>query len=119
MAVEVDEVRVPRRRRPGFSVADRVLRDVLGTTRLRVAADLWLLLPDDLPARFTTADLADRLARPADFARRVAYCLLHSGAVEVVDRSGGRRVYARPGAALSGSAGPTGRSRPGPPGRGR
>ncbi len=95
LAVEVDEVRVARRRRPGYSVVDRVLREVVETVRLREGLDLWSLLPGDLSGRFTTSDLADRIARPADFARRVAYCLHQSGAVEMVSKEGNRRIYER------------------------
>ena len=111
LAVEVDEVRVARRRRPGYEVVDRILREVVETVSLREAADLWDLLPYDLPGRFTTADLGDRLGRTVDFARRVAYCLLHTGAAEVVAKAGSRRVYARSPAVLSGPVAPTGRGR--------
>lgn len=95
LAVAIDEVRVSRKRRPGFAVVDRTLREVIGTTPLRVAADAWSLLPDGLPSPFTTRDLAEHLGRPDAFAQRVAYCLRHSGAAEVVDRRGRRLVYER------------------------
>jgi hypothetical protein len=95
LGVEVDEVRVPRRRRPGYLVVDRSLREVRETVRLRESADLWSLLPVDLPGRFHTRDLADRLGRPLAFAQRVAYCLRLGGAVEVVEKRGNHRVYAR------------------------
>ena len=99
VGVEVDEVRVPRRRRPGYLVVDRILREVHETVRLRESADLWSLLPDDLPDRFDTRDLAELLARPLAFAQRVAYCLRECGAVDVVEKQGNHRVYARSSAA--------------------
>ena len=95
LAVEVDEVRVARRRRPGYSVVDRVLKAVVGAVSLKEADDLWSLLPGDLPARFTSADLAGRIGRPLRFARRATYCLRRSGAARVVAKAGNSRVYER------------------------
>ena len=97
LAVAIDEVRIPRRRRPGYAVVDRRLREVLGTTTLREAGDAWDLLPVGLPDPFTTGDLADRLDRPEPFAQRVAYCLRLAGAVDVIGKRGNRRIYARIG----------------------
>jgi len=93
LAVEVDEIRVAHRRRPGYLVVDRVLREVRETIRLREPGDLWSLLPSDLPGRFTTLDLAESLGRPLAFAQRVAYCLRHGGAASIVDRRGHHRVF--------------------------
>ena len=99
-AVAVDEVRVARRRWPGYRVADRALVEVVETVRLTRADDLWRLLPEgEWSARFTTADLAEVLARPSEFARRVAYCLRVCGAAEAVGKAGNRWIYERTGAA--------------------
>jgi hypothetical protein len=95
LAVEIDEVRVPRRRWPGHAVVDRRLREVVATVPLRVAADLWTLLPEGVEGPFTTFDLAERLGRPLAFAQRVAYCLRLSGAAETVGKRGNRLVYSR------------------------
>lgn len=95
LAVAIDEVRVPRRRRPGYAVVDRLLRDVRQTASLVKADDLWSLLPADLPAPFTTIDLAQYLDRPVDFAQRIAYCLRHSGAAVSHEKLGNRLAYAR------------------------
>lgn len=95
LAVEVDEIRVHRRRRPGYSVVDRVLKDVVETTSLKDADDLWSLLPRDLPDRFTTKDLAERIGRPLHFAQKVGYCLRQSGAAGVVAKVGNLLVYER------------------------
>jgi hypothetical protein len=95
LAVEIDEVRIARRRWPGFRVADRMLREVTATVPLRTAADLWSLLPTPFAGPFTTLDLADRLGRPVDFAQRIAYCLRLSGAAEVVGKRGNRLIYSR------------------------
>jgi hypothetical protein len=97
LEVTIDEVRVPRRRRPGYSVADRILGTIHSTTCLRDAVDLWMLLPDHRIGRkpFTTLELAKQIDRPIWFAQRVAYCLRKSGAVNVAGKTGNRRVYIR------------------------
>lgn len=97
LEVTIDEVRVPRRRWPGYSVADRILGAIHETTCLRRAADLWTLLPGHCIGRepFTTRELADQIGRPVWFAQRVAYCLRLSVAVSVVGKSGNRRIYVR------------------------
>ena len=97
LGVTIDEVRLPRRRRPGYAVADRRLGEIHGTTSLVRAADLWSLLPASCHGRdtFTTRDLAERLGRPLGFAQRVAYCLRLTGAARVVGRAGNRRIYLR------------------------
>jgi hypothetical protein len=105
LGVAIDEVRVPRRRWPGYAVVDRRLRDVVAAFTLRDEADLWALLPDPPDGPFTTRELADRLGRPLPFAQRVAYCLRLSGAVETVGKAGNRRVYRRPAMAAGPGAG--------------
>lgn len=93
--VRIDEIRVPRRRRPGFAVVDRFLRESGSTVSLRVAGDLRRLIPDPPPDRFTTADLAEAIDRPMPFAQRVAYCLRLAGAARPVGKLGNRIVYER------------------------
>jgi hypothetical protein len=95
LAVEVDEIRVERRRRPGYSVVDRVLKAVVESVSLKLADDLWSLLPVDLPDRFTSTDLAERIDRPIHSARRATYCLRKCGAARVVAKVGNTRVYER------------------------
>jgi hypothetical protein len=95
LGVTIDEVRVPRRRRPGYRVVDRLLGEIRGSTTLTRAADLWVLLPANCAAGepFTTRELAIWLKRPLRFAQRVVYCLRHSGAVRVVGKTGNRVIY--------------------------
>ena len=97
LGVTVDEVRMPRRRRPGYVVADRRLGVICSSATLARADDLWALLPDGCDGRepFTTSDLAARLGRPAWFAQRVAYCLRLTGAARVEGKVGNRIVYVR------------------------
>ncbi|HEV3166754.1 MAG TPA: hypothetical protein VGZ22_22195 [Isosphaeraceae bacterium] len=93
LAVTIDEIRTPRRRRPGYTVADRQLRSVLSSTSLCDAYDLWNLIPPGLASPFTSLELADHLGRSMDFAQRVAYCLRLSGAAAQVGKRGNRLVY--------------------------
>ncbi len=95
MEVEIDEIRVARRRWPGHVVVDRHLRDVGVTTRLQVPGDLWRLIPEGLPRGFTTTDLARVIDRPIASARRVAYCLRMAEASRCVAKIGNRMVYER------------------------
>lgn len=97
LAATIEEVRVPRRRPPGYAVFDRRLGVVEGSTALAAGADLWRLLPADWDwtEPFTTRDLAGRLGRPLGFAQRVAYCLRLSGAARLVGKRRNNRVYAR------------------------
>lgn len=96
LAVEIDEVRVAQRRRPGYVVVDRRLRATAAEPRiLRVADDLWGLIPEGLPPTFTTLDLAERLGRSVWFAQRVAYCLRTTGAARAVSKVGNRVEYRR------------------------
>lgn len=99
LAVTIDEVRLPRRRWPGYFVADRILDTIERTVCLRRAADLWTLLPRECTGRepFTTRELAKEIGRPLWFAQRVAYCLRLSGAVSVAGKAGNRRIYVRAG----------------------
>jgi hypothetical protein len=93
LAVEIDELRMARGRRPGYTVLDRRLRAVGASVALRQPRDLLALLPGDLADPFTTHDLADQLGRPLAFAQRVAYCLRLTGAASVVGNRGKRRIY--------------------------
>jgi hypothetical protein len=97
LGVTIDEVRIPRRRWPGYAVADRRLAAIQETTSLAVADDLWALLAPACDGRepFTSLDLSRRLERPLGFAQRVAYCLRLTGAARVVGKSVNRLIYLR------------------------
>ena len=103
LAVSIDEVRVPRRRWPGYAIADRRLLEILGTCSIETPADLWKLLPEghDWRAPFTTSDIARRMGRPLWFAQRVAYCLRLSGAVREIGKRRNHRLYTEEGAPAS------------------
>jgi hypothetical protein len=97
VGVTIEEVRVPRRRRPGYTVADRRLGAVHETTLLVAACDLWALLPENCDGTqpFTSADLARQVNRPLGFVQRVTYCLRLAGAARVIGKSGNRLIYLR------------------------
>ena len=95
LGVTIDEVRIPRRRRPGYTVADRRLGEIRETATLVRAGDLWSLLPPGCHGNypFTTVELAKQLGKPIWFAQRVAYCLRKTGAARVVGKTGNRVIY--------------------------
>jgi hypothetical protein len=96
LLVEIEETRVPcRRRRRGRTrtTADRELLAVVGRVELRTAADLRGLLPDDLPATWTTADLATASGMPRWLAQKAAYCLRRTGAAVVEGKAGRSIAY--------------------------
>lgn len=97
LGVSIEEIRVTRRRWPGYRIADRCLADIHEVTSLITASDLWNLLPPACDGRtpFTTHDLALDLGRPLAFAQRVAYCLRQSGAARVIGKRGNRLIYLR------------------------
>jgi len=95
LGVAIDEIRTPRRRWPGYKIADRRLGEVREKVLLEKPADLWQLVPGghDWTAPFSTADISARTDRPQWLAQRVAYCLRHSGAVRTVGKAGNRLIY--------------------------
>jgi hypothetical protein len=97
LGVTIDEIRITRRRRPGYAVLDRRLEAIHGSSVVASADDLWTLLPNSLERRapFTTIDLAKQLDRSTWFAQRAAYCLRMTGAAHVVGKSGNRLIYER------------------------
>lgn len=75
-------------RRGGWSVKERRLIEVVGSTLLSSVSDLVALLPEGLPDRFTTLDLANQLGRPRRLAQQMAYCLREMGALTRVGKRG-------------------------------
>jgi hypothetical protein len=73
-------------RRRGWTVVERRLVGVVDRVLLAQPADLLRLLPDGLPERFTTADIALGLGRPPRIAQQLAYCLRRLGLIDVVGK---------------------------------
>jgi hypothetical protein len=74
-------------------VCDRALTAVIECRSLCTTADLIALLPPELPAEFTTADLARTGSIPRWLAQRAAYCLRQTKAAEVAGKQGNAWVY--------------------------
>jgi len=88
LLIDEEEHRVRRARtRRGYVVCDRRLGSIRSSRRLAAAADLLALLPEPLPAEFTTRDIAQLLDVAPWFARAIAYTLRHSGAAHACGRT--------------------------------
>jgi hypothetical protein len=73
---------------------NRSLREIHSTHRFESAADLFDLVPtQDLPVRFTTADLAAAAGVPRDIAQRIAYCFRPLGLFRQHERTKAGFLY--------------------------
>jgi hypothetical protein len=72
---------------------DRRLLEVIETIRVDTPADLLALLPEGLPSRFTTADIAAASRRSKRLSMRAAYCLSKAGATRSIGRAGRLIAY--------------------------
>lgn len=98
LLIEQEEVRVPRRswrRGRNYRVADRSLRRVVDRHVFHSAADLCRFLPENLPPRFTTADLARHAEIPRWVAQKMAYSLRWAGAIAADGKVRNSVVYER------------------------
>ncbi len=77
----------------GWVVEERRLLDVVERHRFETPADLGALLPSDLPAPFTTADLAEALGQSRRLAQQMAYCLRKVEVITEVGRRGRSVLY--------------------------
>lgn len=104
LAIEFPLVTLEEMRRPGHGrrrrwrandhvVVDQTLVEIRETVHLRAANDLWTVLPEKLRTQFDTAELAAMAGVRRHVAQRIAYCLLHCGAVRHVANRGNARVY--------------------------
>lgn len=97
--VEVEEHRAEagrRWRRANERVIDRALTAIQSQHTFRTADDWLALLPSNLPAEFTTAELATALSLPRWWAQKVAYCLRKIGALDASRRTRRGWVYSLP-----------------------
>ncbi|MFW6136285.1 MAG: hypothetical protein ACOC7N_05645 [Chloroflexota bacterium] len=84
-----------RWRNRGWVTVERRLLDVVDRRTFRSAPELASLLPQGLPSRFTTADLAQALDGPRWLAQKMAYCLRKTDAIVQVGRRGRSNLYTR------------------------
>lgn len=82
-------------RRRGWVVAERRLLGVQEPFRVDTPASLRALLPEELPDRFTTADLAKALTVPRGLAQKMAYVMRKSGAIRSIGRNRSGILYGR------------------------
>ena len=82
-----------RRRRGGWQVLERSLREVRGRYRFASPACLWTLCETQPQAPFDTQDLADAMAAPRASGQKLAYCLRKLGEIEAVDKVGNAVLY--------------------------
>ncbi len=87
-------------RRKGWVIEDRELLDVVECRRLRRPDDFVPLIPETLPRRFTTADVAQAVGRARRFGQQMAYCLREMGLITQVGHRNRSILYERIGAAL-------------------
>ncbi len=83
-------------RRKGWVVQERRLTEVREAIFISGPEDLLGLLPTGLPDVFTTADLAEGAGCTRRLAQQAAYCLRHTGELEVVGKQGGALEYRAP-----------------------
>ena len=82
-------------RRKGVSLKGRELVEVVKTERFAQPADFLTLLPPDLPAEFTVADLAQSAGIGRWLAGKMAYSLRHIGTIRQIGKRGNAFVYER------------------------
>ncbi|HEY2841599.1 MAG TPA: hypothetical protein VGJ26_20735 [Pirellulales bacterium] len=97
--VDVEEDRYPghgrrrRYRKNDFVIEDQRLVAVHENFLLQSPQDLVRLMGCELPARFSTGDIARGLDRPRWLAQRVAYCLRETGAAVTVGKQRNAILY--------------------------
>ncbi len=80
-------------RRRGWAILDRQLLAVVGERTFHTAHDLARLLPADLPAPFTTRDIAECGDLPLHLAQQMAFCLHRMGVLERSGKRGNAWLY--------------------------
>jgi len=82
-----------RWRRKGWSIVDHRLIEVVNRQVFTTPSDFLALIPNGLPERFSTSDLAEDLGQPRRLAQKMAYCLRNMGSIEVVGKKGNLLLY--------------------------
>ena len=80
-------------RRKGWSVGDRRLIEVVGSTLFTEMDDYKKLIPKGLNDPFSVKDLAGAIHRPGYLASKMAYSLREMGAIEIVGKKGNAYLY--------------------------
>lgn len=82
-----------RWRRRGWVTEERRLLKVVDRRLFNKPQDLLDLIRGDLPAQFTSADLAAAMGVPRYLAQKAAYCLRHMNAITQIGKRGNAYVY--------------------------
>lgn len=95
--IDVDEYRVPTRRRgrEGWRTVERRLRAVHDQVRFADPDALFRLVPEPLPECFSTADLARAMGASRAHAQKLAFCLRANGQIEMAGKRGNALIYRR------------------------
>ena len=72
---------------------ERRLLEVVERRIFHTSADLMLLLPSELDAEFTSADLARALGKPRRLAQQMIYSLRAAGQLTEVGKRGRAKLY--------------------------
>jgi hypothetical protein len=80
-------------RRRGWVIEERHLVAVLERHLFQEPADLWRLMPEGLPATFTTTDLTRLMKIPIRIAGQIAYCLREMDLIEQIGKRGRSYLY--------------------------
>jgi hypothetical protein len=95
--IRAEEVRRYDGRRPwrrhGWVIEEHRLRDVVGRKVFATPLDWQALLPDTLPAAFTTNELADALHIRRPLAQKMAYCLCQGQVIRLLGKRGRAKSY--------------------------
>lgn len=99
LLVEVEETRQQDGRgswrRRGWSIHDQILVGVEAQHSFHSPTDFAALLPPTLPEPFTSSQIAARFGVRHGQGQKIAYCLRHMGAIEVIGKQGNAYQYAR------------------------
>ncbi len=97
--VQEEEVRrfvcKKRGRKDGWVTVERRMLGVVAQRIFEKPSDLSNLLPADIPAEFTTLDLAQAIDIPRRLAQKMAYCLREIGEIDWVGKRGRSHIYSR------------------------
>ena len=91
-------------RRRGISITDRVLVEIIHSTRFTAGTDYLRFLPDGLPSPFSNMDLAEHLPSTGTGARgkqrvagQISYLLRKLELLEIAEKKGNRLLFALSG----------------------
>lgn len=97
--IDIEEVRYPgqgrrrRRRKDNFQVLDRHILEIHDTHEFETVLDLQKLMPESLPKKFGTSELAEGLQVPRHVAQKICYVMRKTGSAIEVGKKGNAIVY--------------------------